>query len=82
MTYKAKLSRRELLKTSAAAGAITIAAPSILHAGEPGKPKELIIRAWGGPWVEALKNGVSDPLTDLPVADLKVDVKLVCGCTT
>jgi putative spermidine/putrescine transport system substrate-binding protein len=63
MAFDKKINRRELLKTSAAVGATTLAMPSILHAAEPDKPKELIIRAWGGPWVEALKNGVSDPFT-------------------
>ena len=66
MTIKKSISRRQLLKTSAAAGAAgtVLAAPSILWAAEPDKPEELIIRAWGGPWVEALKNGVSDPFTE------------------
>ena len=66
MSFDKKMNRRELLKTSAAAsaaGVTTLAMPSILHAAEPDKPSELIIRAWGGPWVEALKNGVSDPFT-------------------
>jgi len=60
MTFKKTINRRQLLKTSAAAGTV-LAAPSILWAAEPAKPAELIVRAWGGPWVEALKNGVSDP---------------------
>ena len=29
---------------------------------EPAKPAEIIVRAWGGVWVDALKAGVSDPL--------------------
>ena len=67
MTFDRKLNRRSLLKASAAVGATGLASvsmPSILRAAEPDKPSELIIRAWGGPWVEALKNGVSDPFTE------------------
>ena len=66
MNIDKKLNRRELLKKSAAASgaaAVSLATPSVLLAAEPAKPKELIIRAWGGPWVEALKNGVSDKFT-------------------
>tara|TARA_B100000902_G_C27273621_1_gene897654 strand:+ start:545 stop:1651 length:1107 start_codon:yes stop_codon:yes gene_type:complete len=66
MNIDKKLNRRELLKKSAAASgaaAVSLATPAILVAAEPAKPKELIIRAWGGPWVEALKNGVSDKFT-------------------
>jgi putative spermidine/putrescine transport system substrate-binding protein len=32
-------------------------------AAEPAKPAEIIVRAWGGVWVDALKAGVSDPFT-------------------
>lgn len=65
MTFDKQIKRRDLLKTSAmlgiagAAGSVT---PSLLKA-EPAKPTEIIVRAWGGPWVEALKAGVSDPFT-------------------
>lgn len=64
MSMSKRISRRHLLKTSAAAGAATLTMPSIIRAQTPEKPSELIIRAWGGPWVEALKNGVSDPFTE------------------
>jgi len=63
MTINQKLTRRTILKVSAAAGAFIIASPSVVRAAPPKKPKELIIRAWGGPWVEALKAGVSDRFT-------------------
>ncbi len=33
-------------------------------AAEPAKPAEIIVRAWGGVWVDALKAGVSDPFTE------------------
>ena len=65
MTFDKQIKRRDLLKTSAmlgSAGAAGSVAPSLLKA-EPAKPKEIIVRAWGGPWVEALKAGVSDPFT-------------------
>jgi len=53
--------RRRFLKSSgAAAGAATFFSPSILMAAEPKKPKEIIARAWGGAWGEALKSGVAD----------------------
>ena len=32
-------------------------------AAEPPKPAEIIVRAWGGVWVDSLKAGVSDPFT-------------------
>jgi putative spermidine/putrescine transport system substrate-binding protein len=32
-------------------------------AQEPAKPGEIIVRAWGGSWVDSLKAGVSDPFT-------------------
>ncbi|MEC8358237.1 MAG: extracellular solute-binding protein, partial [SAR324 cluster bacterium] len=65
MTFDKRIKRRDLLKTSAMlgiAGAAGSVAPSLLKA-EPAKPKEIIVRAWGGPWVAALKAGVSDPFT-------------------
>jgi len=61
-----ELSRRRLLQGAAALGATAgvgvLGLPRAL-AAEPEKPKELIVRAWGGSWVEALKKGVSDPFT-------------------
>ena len=65
MTFDKQIKRRDLLKTSAMLGIASAAgsvAPSLLKA-EPAKPKEIIVRAWGGPWVAALKAGVSDPFT-------------------
>lgn len=55
-------SRRRLLGTGAALAA-GVAMPAVLRAQEPPKPAELIVRAWGGVWVESLKKGVSDPFT-------------------
>ncbi|WP_118133544.1 PotD/PotF family extracellular solute-binding protein [Oceanicella sp. SM1341] len=54
------LPRRRFLQGSAAAAAV-LAAPGILRAQE--KPAELIVRAWGGAWGDALKEGVGDPFT-------------------
>ena len=58
--------RRALLRGTAAAGAAALVGtlPARLFAQDaPEKPAEIIVRAWGGSWVEALKKGVSDPFT-------------------
>jgi putative spermidine/putrescine transport system substrate-binding protein len=58
-----RLSRRRfLVGTASLAGASTLGLSSAL-AQEPEKPAEIIVRAWGGSWVDALKAGVSDPFT-------------------
>jgi putative spermidine/putrescine transport system substrate-binding protein len=56
------ISRRRLLTTAAAVGGAA-AVPFGLRAQEPQKPAEIIVRAWGGVWVDSLKKGVSDPFT-------------------
>ncbi|GHG86234.1 ABC transporter substrate-binding protein [Pseudodonghicola xiamenensis] len=61
-----KLTRRTMLQAGmATSGAALLSGlpASRLFAQEPEKPKEIIVRAWGGEWVEALKKGVSDPFT-------------------
>ena len=58
------LSRRKFL--GGAAALIGIAAyvfATRVFAQEPAKPAEIIVRAWGGSWVDSLKAGVSDPFT-------------------
>lgn len=63
------LDRRRFLQSAgafAAAAGTTSLGLSRAFAEEPAKPKELIVRAWGGSWVEALKAGVSDPFTARP----------------
>ncbi len=63
MTHTPALTRRRLL---AGAATLTTAAalPGLLRAqSEPEKPAEIIVRAWGGVWVDSLKTGVSDPFT-------------------
>lgn len=59
-------SRRSVLRGSLAAGGAALVSSlpgGRLWAQEPAKPSELIVRAWGGSWVESLKAGVSDPFT-------------------
>ena len=61
-----ELSRRRFLAGSAALG--SFAGASALGLGrafaqEPEKPAEIIVRAWGGSWADALKAGVSDSFT-------------------
>ncbi len=63
-----KLSRRRFLEGATAAG--SVAGISTLGLGqawadEQPKPAEIVVRAWGGVWVESLKAGVSDPFTQM-----------------
>jgi putative spermidine/putrescine transport system substrate-binding protein len=61
------LSRRRFLQSSAV-GAAAIGSgllPRFSFAQEPEKPAELIVRAWGGVWVEALQQGVSDSFSEM-----------------
>jgi putative spermidine/putrescine transport system substrate-binding protein len=62
-TLNVRLHRRQLLKGAAAAGALSTFGMPRAFAQEPAKPRELIVRAWGGSWVESLKAGVSDTFT-------------------
>jgi putative spermidine/putrescine transport system substrate-binding protein len=60
------LSRRCFLRSTAAVGtgaALTRFGLGSAFAAEPDKPSEIIVRAWGGVWVDALKAGVSDAFT-------------------
>ncbi len=70
------LNRRRFLATSAAlggaAGLSALGLPAV--AAEPAKPKELIVRAWGGSWVDSLKAGVSDPFTKLTGIAIRHDL--------
>jgi putative spermidine/putrescine transport system substrate-binding protein len=61
-----KLSRRQFLEGAALAGSaagLSTLGLTPAFAQEPAKPVEIIVRAWGGVWVDALKAGVSDPFT-------------------
>lgn len=57
-----QFNRRRFIQGSAALAGLG-AFPRMALADEPAKPAELIVRAWGGSWVDALKAGVSDPFT-------------------
>mgnify|MGYP001172650594 FL=1 len=62
------VSRRRILAGMAGAGALAGASALGLpraYAAEPEKPSEIIVRAWGGSWVESLKAGVSDSFTEM-----------------
>lgn len=62
------ISRRGVLRAGlATSGAALLAGlpGSRAFAQEPEKPAQLIVRAWGGEWVEALKKGVSEPFTQM-----------------
>lgn len=64
---KHDMNRRSVLRAGLLSGGALLASAvpgSRLLAAEPEKPKEIIVRAWGGGWVEALKKGVSDPFTE------------------
>jgi len=71
---RSRLSRRWLLErgvhwTLGLGGAMRFAMP-VGFAGEAAKPSALIVRAWGGAWVEALETGISKPfreMTGIPV---------------
>lgn len=63
-----KIRRRSLLASVAAIGAaagVSSLGVSRAFAQEPEKPSEIIVRAWGGSWVNALKAGVSDSFTEM-----------------
>lgn len=65
------VTRRRFLATSGIAAASTIAMPALLRAQE--KPDEIIVRAWGGAWGEALKSGVADPFTEATGVNVRLD---------
>ncbi|OSP54832.1 PotD/PotF family extracellular solute-binding protein [Pseudoruegeria sp. SK021] len=69
-----QLTRRSLLRSTAALGATAAILPSKIWAQEPEKPSELIVRAWGGSWVESLKAGVSDPFTEMTGIRIRHDL--------
>lgn len=69
--------RRAFLQGTAAVGAasaISGLSVSSLWAAGPEKPKEIIIRAWGGSWVASLKEGVSDPFTAMTGIKVRHDL--------
>src|SRR5919108_276529 len=71
------LGRRRFLTASAAVGvaaASGLAVPRFAFSVEPEKPAELIVRAWGGVWVEALEAGVSKPFSEATGIAIKHDL--------
>lgn len=69
-----QITRRKLLaSTAATAGVAMVMSPSILRAAEPEKPSEIIVRAWGGAWGDALKSGVADGYTDETGIKVRLD---------
>ncbi|TIU82720.1 MAG: twin-arginine translocation signal domain-containing protein, partial [Mesorhizobium sp.] len=59
------LSRRTFLQATAALGGASALGLRRSYAQEPEKPAEIIVRAWGGSWVDSLKAGVSDSFTKM-----------------
>jgi putative spermidine/putrescine transport system substrate-binding protein len=60
------INRRRFLKTAsfaAMAAGVTTATTGRVQA-QPAKPGELLVRAWGGNWVDSLDKGVSKPFTE------------------
>ncbi|MEQ9053553.1 MAG: PotD/PotF family extracellular solute-binding protein [Roseovarius confluentis] len=60
--------RRGILRAGAATGSAALLASlptTRVFAQEPEKPSEIIVRAWGGEWVDSLKKGVSDRFTEM-----------------
>ena len=55
-----QLSRRTLLAATGLAAPLAWRRSALAQ----DKPAELIVRAWGGVWVEALEKGVSKPFTE------------------
>ncbi|WP_373237009.1 ABC transporter substrate-binding protein [Cohaesibacter celericrescens] len=77
VNIKKGLSRRSILRAGVAGGSVALLStmPSgRLLAAEPEKPTEIIVRAWGGEWVEALKAGVSNPFTKMTGIEIRHDL--------
>ena len=53
------VTRRRVLQGAAAAGVVGMTGLRPAWAQEPEKPKEMIVRVWGGVWEEAITEGVS-----------------------
>ncbi len=68
-----KLNRRQFLTGSAALVGGALIAPGLVFASAPKKPKEIIVRAWGGAWGEALKAGVADGFTAATGIKVRLD---------
>ena len=62
-----------LLDVRVAAGLASLGATRAF-AQDPAKPAAIIIRAWGGVWVDSLKAGVSDPFTAMTGIPVRHDL--------
>lgn len=60
-----RVSRRRLMAATAAGSALAAAPWALRPAAAQEKPGELIVRAWGGVWVESLEAGVSRPFAEM-----------------
>jgi len=67
--------RRTFLGSVAAAtAALSSLGTARVFAQEPKKPAEIIVRAWGGSWLDSLKQGVSDPFTAMTGIAVRYDL--------
>ncbi len=62
MDKRRPFDRRDFLLGSAAAAA-TLPFGGLAFAAAPAKPKELVVRVWGGEWKDAIDSGVSKSFT-------------------
>ena len=71
---KFPLSRRRFLQAGTMVSSLAaLSGPRWLHAAEPAKPDEIIVRAWGGAWGEALKTGVADGFSTATGIKVRLD---------
>lgn len=66
------LNRRDFLTTSAMLAGGVMLGPAFAWA-EQKKPKEIIVRAWGGSWGDAIKAGVADGFTQATGIKVRLD---------
>jgi len=67
-----EINRRQFLAgTAALVGSAMM--PGMALAAAPKKPKEIIVRAWGGAWGDALKAGVADGFTAATGINIRMD---------
>ena len=71
--FSPNMNRRDFLTGTTAFVGTMMLAPSYAFATAPKKPKEIIVRAWGGAWGEALKGGVADGFTAKTGINVRLD---------
>ena len=72
-----RISRRRFMHGAAALGSgvgLSRLGVGSAFAAEPAKPAELVVRAWGGVWVDSLKAGVSDPFSEMTGIPIRHDL--------